>query len=296
MRWDTYASFILVPSYGCDVKVHVLVMAYYPPILACGGITNCQILSSNFEELYFHHQSLEMKSERRHFNANDRIDNFFWQMSIFKQLNQKMYICRPVATEGAWRRALPPRNYFAPLGFHLWRWHSHLTHYMLMDPQSIYEMPSVSRCLVFVMLSIAALGTDRPQRRSMTMARLANLVDLTFEKRRTAALDLTEFLRFFAQRHTRLQLFCVTIKLSIDICFQELRPPCISPPWWWPLATGLVGCMPRLQWRRAVRRRWQLSEHRSNILFVLSLAEWPDFLLWCYFFKSCPKPRRKCVE
>ena len=68
---------------------------------------------------------------------------------------------------------------------------------LLMDAQSIYEI-SVSRCLVFVMLSIAALGIDRPQRRSMTTTRQANLVHLTFEKRRTAALDLTEFLRFFA--------------------------------------------------------------------------------------------------
>ena len=50
-----------------------------------------------------------------------------------------------------------------------------------MDAQSIYEMPSVSRCLVFVMLSIAALGGDRPQRRSMTTARQANLVHLTFD-------------------------------------------------------------------------------------------------------------------
>ena len=49
------------------------------------------------------------------------------------------------------------------------------------------------------MLSIAALGIDRPQRRSMTSARQANLVHLTFEKRRTAALDLTEFLRFFTK-------------------------------------------------------------------------------------------------
>ena len=80
-------------------------------------------------------------------------------------------------------------------------------HYLLMDAHSIYEMPSVSRCLGFVMLSIAALGIDRPQRRSMTTARQANLVPQTFEKRRTAALDLTEFLRFFAKKHTRLQLF-----------------------------------------------------------------------------------------
>ena len=28
-----------------------------------------------------------------------------------------------------------------------------------MDAQSIYEMPSVSRCLVFIMLSLAALDT-----------------------------------------------------------------------------------------------------------------------------------------
>ena len=65
-----------------------------------------------------------------------------------------------------------------------------------MDAQSIYEMPSVSRCLLFVMLSIAALGTDRPQRRSMTTARQANPVHLTFEKRRDAALDLIEFFAF----------------------------------------------------------------------------------------------------
>ena len=76
-----------------------------------------------------------------------------------------------------------------------------------MDAQSIYEMPSDSRCLVFVMLGIAALGIDRPQRRSMTTARQANLVHLTLEKRRTMALDLTEILRFFAKKHTRLQLF-----------------------------------------------------------------------------------------
>ena len=38
---------------------------------------------------------------------------------------------------------------------------------LLMDAQSIYGMPSASRCLVFVML-IAAPGIDRPQRRSMT--------------------------------------------------------------------------------------------------------------------------------
>ena len=48
-----------------------------------------------------------------------------------------------------------------------------------MDAQSIYEMPSVSRCLVFVMLSIEALGIGRPQRRSTTTARQANLVHLT---------------------------------------------------------------------------------------------------------------------
>ena len=72
-------------------------------------------------------------------------------------------------------------------------------HYLLMDAQSIYEMPSVSRCLVFVMFSIAALGIESPQRRSMTTVRQANLVPLTF-KRRTAALDLTEFLRYFAKR------------------------------------------------------------------------------------------------
>ena len=47
-----------------------------------------------------------------------------------------------------------------------------------MDTQFIYEMPSVSRCLVSVMLSVAALGIDRPQRRSMTTARQANLVHL----------------------------------------------------------------------------------------------------------------------
>ena len=76
-----------------------------------------------------------------------------------------------------------------------------------MDAQSIYEMPLVSRCLVFVMLIIAALGIVRPQRRSMTTARQANLVYLTFEKRRLAALDLTEFLRFSAKKHSRLQLF-----------------------------------------------------------------------------------------
>ena len=76
-------------------------------------------------------------------------------------------------------------------------------YYLLMDAQSIYEMPSVSRCLVFVMLRIAALGIDRPQRRSLTTARQANLVHLTFEKSRTAALDLTEFLRFFAKKHNR---------------------------------------------------------------------------------------------
>ena len=52
----------------------------------------------------------------------------------------------------------------------------------------------------FVMPSIAALGIDRPQRRSVTTARQANLVHPTFEKRRTAALDLTEFLRFFAKK------------------------------------------------------------------------------------------------
>ena len=54
----------------------------------------------------------------------------------------------PVATRGI---VPPPRNHF------------HLTHYLLMDAQSIYEMPSISRCLVFVMLSIAALGIDRPR-------------------------------------------------------------------------------------------------------------------------------------
>ena len=64
-----------------------------------------------------------------------------------------------------------------------------------MDAQSIYEMPSAFRCLVFVMLSIATLGIDRPQRRSMTTARQANLVHLTFEKRRMAASELTAFLR-----------------------------------------------------------------------------------------------------
>ena len=69
-----------------------------------------------------------------------------------------------------------------------------------MDAQSIYEMPSVSRCLVFVILSMAALDIDRPQRRSMTTLRQANLVHPRFEKRRTAALDLTEFLRFFAKK------------------------------------------------------------------------------------------------
>ena len=52
------------------------------------------------------------------------------------------------------------------------------------------------------MLSIATLGIDRPQRRSLITARQANLVHLTFEKRRTAALDLTEFLRFFAKKHS----------------------------------------------------------------------------------------------
>ena len=67
------------------------------------------------------------------------------------------------------------------------------------DVQSIYEMLSVSRCLVFVMFSIAALGIDRPQRQSMTTARQANLVHLTFEKRRTAALGLTKIVRFFAK-------------------------------------------------------------------------------------------------
>ena len=67
----------------------------------------------------------------------------------------------------------------------------------------IAEMLSVSRCPVFVMLSIAALGIDRPELGSMTTARQANQVHLTFEKRRTAALDLTEFLRFFAKKHTR---------------------------------------------------------------------------------------------
>ena len=41
------------------------------------------------------------------------------------------------------------------------------------------------------------VSIDRPQRRSMTTARQANLVHLTFEKRRSAALDLIEFLRFF---------------------------------------------------------------------------------------------------
>ena len=76
-----------------------------------------------------------------------------------------------------------------------------------MDAQSIYEMLLVYRCLVFVMLNIEALGIDRPQRRSMTTARQANLVHLTFEETRTAALDLTEFLHFFAKKHTRLQLF-----------------------------------------------------------------------------------------
>ena len=82
-----------------------------------------------------------------------------------------------------------------------------------MDAQSIYEFPSVSRCSVFVVLSIAALGIDRPQRRSMTTARQANLVHPTFEKSRTAALDLIEFLRFFA-----------SIKLPVNIYFQKLRP------------------------------------------------------------------------
>ena len=58
----------------------------------------------------------------------------------------------------------------------------------------------------------------------MTTAWQVILVHLTFEKRRTAAFDLTEFLRFCARKHTRLQLFWVTIKLSVDIGFQKLRP------------------------------------------------------------------------
>ena len=55
---------------------------------------------------------------------------------------------RPVATGGMEGHCPPPRNHFAPLRFHRWKWHSHLTHYLLVDAQSIYEMPSVSRCLV----------------------------------------------------------------------------------------------------------------------------------------------------
>ena len=82
-----------------------------------------------------------------------------------------------------------------------------LTSHSLLDAQSIYEMPSVSRCRFCHAQHSSPIGIDRPQRRSMPTARQANLVHLTFEKRRSAALDLTEFLRCFAKKHTRLQLF-----------------------------------------------------------------------------------------
>ena len=48
---------------------------------------------------------------------------------------------------------------------------------------------------------------DRPQRRAMTTARQANLVLLSFEKKRTASLDMVKFVRKFAAGHSRLQLF-----------------------------------------------------------------------------------------
>ena len=83
-----------------------------------------------------------------------------------------------------------------------------------MDAQSIYEMPSVSRCLVFVMLSIAALGTagaivccDRKTAFDRQVAPTGVHISALSDRMITAALDLTEFLRFFAKKHTRSQLF-----------------------------------------------------------------------------------------
>ena len=134
-----------------------------------------------------------------------------------------------------------PRIHFAPTRISPMRM-TLSPHSLLVDECPVYLWNAcVSRCLVLVMLSIAALDIDRPQRRSMTTVRQASLVHLIIEKRRTAALALTELLRFFAKKHTRLQLFCGTIKLSVNICFQRLRPPFyfFCPPWWRPLATRL---------------------------------------------------------
>ena len=68
-----------------------------------------------------------------------------------------------------------------------------------MDAQSIYEMSSVSRCLVFVMLSIESLSIDRPQRRSMSTARQAISCSPNIREETHRGIDLTEFLRFFAK-------------------------------------------------------------------------------------------------
>ena len=115
----------------------------------------------------------------------------------------------------------------------------------------------------------------------MTTARQANLVHLTFGKRRTAALHLTEILRFFAKKHTRVQLFSVTIKLSVNICFQKLHPPFVFllPPLMAAAGYG-PGSGTSI-----------LSSSRSSLLIIALWTSVYEPLEWAHlrFRKSCPQ-------
>ena len=70
---------------------------------------------------------------------------------------------------------------------------------------------------------------------------------------------------FLRKKHTRLQLFWVTIKLSVNICFQKLRPPWIffCPPWWCSLATGLL---PYYKFRFKRRKYNEMIRNNINVM------------------------------